>query len=111
MRGYHIRIILQPRTEISTSQPHLSDNFTPTSLFQHLPAQQPKPTARRNALFNHRHKDYRFGPIRLDWIDFEDMSANKNKNQNTYATASSGKEKERGRGAFIQLLYTPCIYL
>ncbi|KAH7907261.1 hypothetical protein BJ138DRAFT_1014815 [Hygrophoropsis aurantiaca] len=90
MRGYHIRIIVHRKTEISQSQPHSSstDTFIPKNLFQHLPSHSPKSTSRRNALFNHTHKDYRYGPIRLDWIDFENM------NTAVYV----GKEKEVGRG-------------
>ncbi|KAF8196745.1 BRCA1-associated protein [Mycena galopus ATCC 62051] len=68
MRGYHIRISVQLKT--SSNQPS-SDTFTPTSIFAKLPAQTPKPTSRRSATFNPRNKDYRFGPIRLDWVDFE----------------------------------------
>ncbi|KZT20855.1 hypothetical protein NEOLEDRAFT_1158445 [Neolentinus lepideus HHB14362 ss-1] len=42
-------------------------------------------TARWNALFNPHHKNYRFSPIRLGWVDFEDMSK----------AISAGKEKEQ----------------
>ena len=75
MRGYHVRIVVQRKTEISQSHPSVVDTFLPKSLFEHLPSQPAKPTSRRNAVFNPAHKDYRFGPIRLDWIDFENMSA------------------------------------
>ncbi|KAH7890706.1 hypothetical protein F5I97DRAFT_1974117 [Phlebopus sp. FC_14] len=74
MRGYHIRIVVQNKTEISQSHPHTVDTFIPKTLFQHLPSQPAKPTSRRNALFNPAHKDYRFGPIRFDWTDFENMN-------------------------------------
>ena len=75
MRGYHIRIAVQRKTEISRSHPPLVDTFLPKSVFEHLPSQPAKPTLRKNAIFNPAHRDYRFGPIRLDWIDFENMSA------------------------------------
>ncbi|KAK7031397.1 RING finger protein ETP1 [Favolaschia claudopus] len=65
MRGYHIRISVQQRN------PQLPNESTPTSIFAKLPSHTPKPTTRRTATFNPRNKDYRFGPIRLDWIDFE----------------------------------------
>ncbi|KAH7929115.1 BRCA1-associated protein [Leucogyrophana mollusca] len=86
MRGYHIRVVVHRKAEISQSHPHSSsvDTFIPKNLFQHLPSHPPKPTARRNALFNPAHKDYRYGPIRLDWIDFEDMNT----------AVYTGKEKE-----------------
>ncbi|KAN0088543.1 hypothetical protein V8E55_005600 [Tylopilus felleus] len=86
MRGYHVRIVVQRKAEISQSHPPVVDTFTPKSIFEHLPSQSTKPTSRRNATFNPAHKDYRFGPIRLDWIDFENMSV--------YA----GKSNERVRG-------------
>jgi len=95
MRGYHIRIVVQRKVGLSTSQPHTADNFIPTTLFQHLPSQKPKPTVRRNALDNPQHKDYRFGPIRLDWVDFEDM--------NKAAYSSIGKGREHDRGVFLHL--------
>ncbi|KAJ6485882.1 hypothetical protein C8R45DRAFT_1062723 [Mycena sanguinolenta] len=81
MRGYHIRIFIQPKTN-SNSSP---DTFTPSSIFANLPAQSPKPVTRRNSTLNPRHKDYRFGPIRLDWVDF-DMS-----------DKTIGKAREYGR--------------
>ncbi|KAF5373345.1 hypothetical protein D9615_007463 [Tricholomella constricta] len=89
MRGYHIRLIAQRRTDISPSQPQPADTYLPSLLFQHLPAHKPKSTARRNALFNPQDKDYRFGPIRIDWVDFEEMSK---------APHIVGKEKRNGRG-------------
>lgn len=83
MRGYHIRITVERKTEISQSHPPVVDTFIPRSIFEHLPSQPAKSTSRRNATFNPAHRDYRFGPIRLDWIDFENMSAYASKtNQN-----------------------------
>ncbi|KAG0709194.1 hypothetical protein DFH29DRAFT_218850 [Suillus ampliporus] len=81
----HIRLALHRKID---SHPDTVDTFIPKAFFQHLPSHRAKPTARRNALFNPAHKDYRFGPIRLDWIDFESASPD------MYA----GKEKEAGRG-------------
>ncbi|KIJ62026.1 hypothetical protein HYDPIDRAFT_95269 [Hydnomerulius pinastri MD-312] len=88
MRGYHIRIVVQRKAEISSSHTHVVDTYIPKSLFQRLPSQPTKPTSRRNALFNSAHKDYRFGPIRLDWIDLENMST----------AVYTGKEKDSIRG-------------
>ncbi|KIJ20810.1 hypothetical protein PAXINDRAFT_174236 [Paxillus involutus ATCC 200175] len=88
MRGYHVQIIVQRKAEISQSHPQVVNTFVPKSLFQHLPSQPPKPTSRRNALFNPVHKDYRFGPIRLDWIDFENMNT----------AVYTGREKDTIKG-------------
>ena|SRR5882762_10635666 len=100
MHGYHIRIVLHPTHTSSTKNSHPAFNstclFIPTSLFQHLPSQTPAHTARRNAPFNPKNKDYRYGPIRLDWVDFENMGT----------TAVNGKERDNGRGGADDLSYT-----
>ncbi|KAK0488929.1 BRCA1-associated protein 2-domain-containing protein [Armillaria novae-zelandiae] len=62
MRGYHIRIIVSLKKDSP-------DTAVPPSFFQHLPSHKPNSTSRRNATFNPGNKDYRFGPIRLDWSD------------------------------------------
>ncbi|KAJ7493434.1 hypothetical protein B0H11DRAFT_2172145 [Mycena galericulata] len=85
MRGYHIRISVHLKTGLGDP----SDTFTPGSVFVKLPAHAPKSTARRNALYNPRDKDYRFGPIRLDWVDF--------KMTDKPVAASSGKARANGR--------------
>jgi len=72
MRAYHVRIVLQ-RT--SSSKPEQTDTFTPLSLWQPLPTHPNRSTARRNVTFNSRGKDYRFGPIALDWVDLDNMDA------------------------------------
>ena len=64
MSKYHIRIVLDTSDN--------KDTFIPISLFQHLPAQTPKNTARQT---NPKQRDYRYGPVRLDWLDFESMNA------------------------------------
>ncbi|KAF8141682.1 hypothetical protein EV363DRAFT_1413029 [Boletus edulis] len=90
MRGYHIRIVVQRKAEISQSHPPVVETFIPKSIFEHLPSQTRKPTSRRNAIFNPAHKDYRFGPIQLDWIDFENMSVYAGKtNQNVRGPATA----------------------
>ncbi|KAI6044246.1 hypothetical protein EDC04DRAFT_2940482 [Pisolithus marmoratus] len=86
-RGYHIRITVHRKVEISQSHPHtVIDTFVPETLFQRLPSHPPKSTLRKNAVFNAARKDYRYGPIRLDWTEFEHMSS---------TGLSSGKEKDR----------------
>lgn len=89
-RSYHIRITVRRKVEISQSHPYTVDTFVPQTLFQRLPSHPPKPTLRRNAIFNSAHRDYRYGPIRLDWTEFEHMSTSE---------LSSGKEKDRTGGA------------
>lgn len=71
-RAYHVRIVLQRIS--SPSKPEQADPFTPVSLWQPLPTHPYKTTARRNATFNPRGKDYRFGPIALDWVDIDNMT-------------------------------------
>lgn len=88
-RSYHIRITVRRKVEISQSHPYTVDTFVPQTLFQRLPSHPPKPTLRRNAIFNSAHGDYRYGPIRLDWTEFEHMSTSE---------LSSGKEKDRTGG-------------
>lgn len=68
MRAYHVRIVLH-------SKPQKTNAFIPLSLWQPLPTHTRKSTARRNATFNPRGKDYRLGPIALDWVDLDNMTA------------------------------------
>ncbi|KAI9511598.1 hypothetical protein F5148DRAFT_1274209 [Russula earlei] len=72
MRAYHVRIVVQ---RISPSKSEQPSTFTPLSLWQPLPTHPYRSTARRNATFNPRGKDYRFGPIALDWVDLDNMDA------------------------------------
>ncbi len=73
MRAYHVRIVLH--LPPSKSQKTKTDAFIPLSLWQPLPTHTRKSTARRNATFNPRGKDYRLGPIALDWVDLDNMTA------------------------------------
>ncbi|KAF9258913.1 zf-UBP-domain-containing protein [Marasmius fiardii PR-910] len=52
MRGYHIRIKVDE-----------SDSFIPCSIFDKLPSITEKKSGSK------KKKDYRFGPIRVDWLD------------------------------------------
>jgi len=82
MRGYHIHIVL------NTSKEQKQNNHIPHSIFDRLPSQPTKPTNRRNATFNPHKKDYRFGPIRIDWLDRSKMNP----------SSLLGKEKEGASG-------------
>ncbi|PBK99385.1 zf-UBP-domain-containing protein [Armillaria gallica] len=84
MRGYHIRIIVSLKKDSP-------DTTVPPSFFQHLPSHKPNSTSRRNATFNPWNKDYRFGPIRLDWSDRMSVSTSN----------AVGKEKAHSHGPAV----------
>jgi BRCA1-associated protein len=113
--GYHIRIsltthtsIAAPSTSSSFKQTHIpaGEPFVPSSLFQHLPAHPPNKTSRRYTIHHSQsaqsdvsdqvsesdqgkgYKDYRFGPLRIDWVDFDTM------NLEAAKKGGVGKEKE-----------------
>ncbi|KAF9462930.1 hypothetical protein BDZ94DRAFT_1282774 [Collybia nuda] len=88
MRGYHIRITVDQTTQASLSQSRPADIFVPSHLFQRLPTH--KPGNRSYPTFKSHHQDYRFGPLRVEWVDFEDMSR--------VSFNVVGKEKNPGRG-------------
>ena len=95
MPGYHIQIVLNPENS-SRPQP---DSFIPAALFQPLPSHSPKSTLRRDTLSQPiLNKDYRTGPIRIDWIDFEQMSS---------VLHSGKKVKEHGRGVKLHSTFVP----
>lgn len=81
---YHIRVVLRPQLASSP------DLFVPSTIFQNLPAHKPKSTAPRNPASNLHSKDYRFGPIRLDWVDFGKMS------KASYSTAAKERVSRGG---------------
>ncbi|EKM50439.1 uncharacterized protein PHACADRAFT_263734, partial [Phanerochaete carnosa HHB-10118-sp] len=109
--GYHLRLEVSkstqtPSTPSSYQRSHLDSNtFIPSSIFQSLPAHQAKPTGRRYSFFLPRdqarlseaappgepsaYKDYRFGPLRVDWVDFDDMNLN--------GLTRSGPKNDRSR--------------
>ena len=86
MRRYHIVISVHREIDASKSLHYPRQTFIPKSFFQHLPSHTPRPTTRQNAIINTARKDYRFGPIRIDWIDLGDMPLH------------TGKEKDIGKG-------------
>ena len=79
--------------------------FVPTSLFQPLPSNPPRYAARRNTLSvygipsagsdksasERACKDYRLGPIHVDWVDFSRMDTP----GASFIKVGSGKERER----------------
>lgn len=98
MRGYHIRIVLNPE---NSSRASPTDPFIPASLFQPLPSHSPKSTLRRNTLPRpNLNKDYRLGPITIDWTDFDQM---------TSILHSGKKAKEHGRGVNLHFTLDPDI--
>ncbi|KAI0272470.1 BRCA1-associated protein [Gloeopeniophorella convolvens] len=84
MRAYHIRITVQASPP---SKSQKNDTFVPISLWQPLPAHPHRSTARRNATFNPRGKDYRSGPLALDWVDLDSMDS---------APANKGRAEAKG---------------
>ncbi|KAH9951175.1 zf-UBP-domain-containing protein [Amylocystis lapponica] len=94
MRGFHIRISL------STSSPS-DGTCVPNSLLQPLPSHRPKATTISPSA-TPVPKDYRFGPIRIDWLDCVDgaMSIGLPKK------AGVGKERER-RGEPVTATFVP----
>lgn len=82
MRGYHIRIVVKN----STSQ----DTFIPKSLFQALPSHSSR-TSGKDPRDKSKNKDYRFGPITLDWVEYDAMN-------------KSGKDKELRQGTVVVLV-------
>ncbi|KAG6867996.1 hypothetical protein C0993_008603 [Termitomyces sp. T159_Od127] len=100
-RGYHIRIIVQRREELSRSQPQAADFFIPSRLFQRLPAHRVRrkrpPVDQYNPQSESSNRDYRFGPIQIDWVDFEDMSK---------APFTVGRERET-KGGTLQAIFVP----
>lgn len=118
--GYHIRIsvlkpIPTPSTSSSYKQSHLdTSTFIPTSLFHSLPPHPPKSTARRYTVHHARPQilgaseeknesaDYRFGPLRVDWVDFDNMDLDGAKK------AAVRKEKESLKRGLYQTLMNLC---
>ncbi|GJE91160.1 ring finger and zf-UBP domain-containing protein [Phanerochaete sordida] len=119
--GYHIRLqVSKPAQTIPASSSYQraalgSDAFIPSSIFQSLPAHPPKQTGRRYTFHLPRdqaqpedsektaepsaYKDYRLGPLRVDWVDFDDMevsgltrnASKKEKGQNSRGGPATGK--------------------
>lgn len=106
-------------SSISTALSATPQPFVPSSLFQPLPPHPPRFLTRRNTLSAYNspsekekqveqnqsdRRDYRFGPIRVDWLDFSHMDAP----GSSFIKVGSGKEKEKPaaqrRGELVQHL-------
>ena len=124
MRGYHIRIRVTaqssstitktPATTAATARAAwATDTFVPKSIFESLPSHTPRKTSRINATLGSKRRDYRYGPIRIDWLDLKGSSQPPSSTQEsksgissgamgdtpTMGPSGSGKEKDlRGRG-------------
>jgi BRCA1-associated protein len=74
--SFRILLSLNPRRgTVSSSIPGaLNEAHIPTSLFEHLPSHGTQVTAHGSPKLSRftwaRNKDYRFGNLRIDWIDF-----------------------------------------
>ena len=132
MRGYHIRIrVTVQSTPPATKTPGkparaawATDTFIPKSIFENLPSHTPRKTSKNNAILGSKRRDYRYGPIRIDWLDLKSSpqpsssniekpktSAKGNKMDNTPTTnaGGNGKEKDlRGRGELSGLCSRFC---
>lgn len=128
MRGYHIRIqvtaqsasaVTKAPTKTTTTRTPAraawtTDTFIPKSIFESLPSHIPRETSRKNAILGSKRRDYRYGPIRIDWLDLKSTSQtspsiikepesgiNDNEMDNTPTASPSGNGKKkdlRGRG-------------
>lgn len=77
MRGYHviIRVTIQPAptTTNAPTKPAAwtTNTFVPKSIFDNLPSHPPRKTLKNKAILGSKRRDYRYGPIRIDWLDFK----------------------------------------
>ncbi|KAF9531742.1 BRCA1-associated protein 2-domain-containing protein [Crepidotus variabilis] len=114
-RGYHIKITLNPQSKTrsysSAAGKKESQTFIPASLFQPLPGHHHGPTSSRFSSVNQKNtggshseqdKDYRFGPISLDWVDFDRMGS-----LGSLSASMSGGSKEKGRRGPAEATYIP----
>ena len=70
---YHIRITVNKQKSLPGAE-QTANTCTPSSLFDTLPKHIPTPISkRRDTLPGTRWKDYRYGPIAVDWIDINIM--------------------------------------
>ena len=128
MRSYHIRIRVTVQsastatttTTTTRKTAHAAwttDTYTPKSIFESLPSHTPRKTSRNNAILGSKRRDYRYGPIRIDWLDLNSSrpssfiagkpkSSAKGDTMDSASTVSanaSGKEKDsrvKGEGWF-----------
>jgi hypothetical protein len=95
---YKLKLALTRRKQVGRHSTAASDGYIPKDVFEDLPAQPPESTARSSGL--RKHPDYRFGSLRIDWIDLnEDAPISSSPVMRTFI---SGKDKEeRGRSTYI----------
>jgi len=127
MKGYHIVIRVTAQSNFTATKTHTTtaktgtparaawttNTFIPKSIFERLPSHTPRKTSRNNAILGSKRRDYRYGPIRIDWLDLKGSSqpypsiekskngANGSTMNNTPTTSATGNGKERdlrGRG-------------
>jgi BRCA1-associated protein len=96
MRGYHviIRVTIPPtpttaKTPTKTSAAWATNTFVPKSIFESLPSHTPRKTSKKNAILGSKRRDYRYGPIRIDWLDLK---------SSTRTTSSLEKQIEESKG-------------
>ncbi|KAL9713641.1 hypothetical protein Ac2012v2_003252 [Leucoagaricus gongylophorus] len=99
MRGYHFIISLSNSKVAHETNPAII--FTPKHLFQRLPRHQRSPSYRRGFVNKPTEKDYRKGPLQIDWMEFE---VNEFAGRRQYANA--GKKKEGGGGP-VEATFVP----
>ena len=87
---YHIRIQLDIQARFRVTGTSQTNTHTPTDLFEHLPSHSPAQLSKRRDTLRRGHgKDYRFGPLRVDWVDFEPV-------ENNMALLGKDRNKESG---------------
>lgn len=115
MRGYHIRIrvTVQPVAKTPAKSPAwTTDTFVPKSIFENLPSHTPRKTSKKTAILGSKRRDYRHGPVRIDWLDLKSSPAGVGGNTMDNAPATSfggsGKERDiRSRGGPIVGKFVP----
>ncbi|KAI5121493.1 hypothetical protein M0805_006530 [Coniferiporia weirii] len=76
---YRIRLQIRKQSSLRETQASANHEF-PRSLLDPLPSHSAAPISkRRDTLHSGGNRDYRYGPIRIDWLDFEVMSSSDNK--------------------------------
>lgn len=95
MQGYHV--IVSVKTTDTSKTADKTRVFTPKHIFQRLPHHKSSPTCLRASIGQPNGGDYRIGPLRIDWMDFETRETASRRQSN-----STGKEKEHKRGSLVR---------
>lgn len=96
MRGYHFIISLRITEDTQESQA-----FTPKHIFQHLPRSK---SSRIVSLHSRDKSDHRFGPLRIDWMDFEIDGATDRRPFGKEKQSKRGNNRKKNVQVFIKLL-------